>query len=97
MFMPAVHGGRQAAQRAGVIDILLFCSRLAALLRLLTAASASRSLLLSPRRSMEVVAEWRTVDYVFPSRLTRESALLTGDFIPNNVVVLDVDACREGE
>lgn len=69
--------------------------RLSALVGLLSVAGAS--LLQTPRRSMDVVAEWRTVDYEFSSRVARDSAILTGDFIPSNVVVLDVDAYREGK
>lgn len=73
---------------------------LAALLSL--AASSSLGSLLpglgaAGRRGMEVVAEWRTVDFAYPSRVVRESAVLTGEFVPKNVVVLDVDAFGEGE
>ncbi|XP_034247848.1 protein yellow-like [Thrips palmi] len=79
--------------------------RLAAVATLLwLAASCSATLLpglgalgAQGRRGMEVVAEWRTVDFVYPSRVVRESAILTGEFVPKNVVVLDVDAYGEGK
>ncbi|KAK3928492.1 Protein yellow [Frankliniella fusca] len=51
----------------------------------------------STRRSMEVIAEWRTVDFAFPNRVVRDAAILTGEFEPENVVVLDVDAYGEGK
>lgn len=78
--------------------MILRSSALVALLTLLGGALSLHPTIPSlSRRSMEVIAEWRTVDFAYPNRVVRDSAILTGDFVPNNVVVLDVDAYGEGK
>lgn len=77
--------------------LLRLCAAVALLSLLVPSAVVLAALPSSLRRPMEVVAEWRTVDFVFPNRVVRDSAILTGNFVPKNVVVIDVDAYGEGK
>lgn len=42
-------------------------------------------------RNLKVVAEWGSLDYVFPEPQTRQLAIQNGQFVRNNGVPIDVD------
>lgn len=45
---------------------------------------------------LEIVCEWKLIDYKFPTAADREYAIENQLFIPENVVPIDVDAHYEG-
>lgn len=42
-------------------------------------------------RSLKVVAEWKTLDFVFPRPDMRQNAIQNSDFVQKNCVPIDVD------
>lgn len=42
-------------------------------------------------KNLKSVAEWGSLDYVFPSSSVRQAALSSGQFVPGNGVPIDVD------
>lgn len=47
--------------------------------------------------NLKGVAEWNTLDYVFPQPFVRQQAIQNGQFVPNNGVPIDIDIDYRGD
>ncbi|KAL0278636.1 UNVERIFIED_CONTAM: hypothetical protein PYX00_000403 [Menopon gallinae] len=45
---------------------------------------------------MEVVYQWKSIDFEYPDRRSREESIAKGEFVPGNAVPLDVDVWNNG-
>lgn len=48
-------------------------------------------------RLLEVIYEWKDMEFVFPSPSARDVLLKTGSYIPGNSYPIDVDAWLQGK
>lgn len=49
------------------------------------------------RLDLDLVREWKQLDFDFPSSLVREDAIRKGNFIQQNAVPIDVDIDYQGK
>ena len=64
----------------------VLCFRLLVLSTIVTSQS-----LTDPREKLRVVYSWKSLDFAFPSKVSREAAIITGRFKPGAAVPIDVD------